>query len=86
MVILVTSSTSSKTEFSRIFYDVFDVGGYAGSSRLEVSLLYLLAYLPCLFLLYPVIVFDATRRLVSNKLEFAQFGAHMQKLWQFWFS
>ena len=43
--------------------------GYAGSSRLEVSLL----------------CFDATRRLVSNKLEFAQFGAHMQKLWQFWF-
>ena len=29
--------------------------------------------------------FDATHRLVSNKLEFAQFGAHMQKLWQFWF-
>ena len=49
MVILMTSSSSSKTEFTRIFYDVFDVGGYAGSSRLEVSLLYLLAYLPCLF-------------------------------------
>ena len=79
MVILVTSSSSSKTEFTRIFYDVFDVGGYAGSSRLEVSLLYLLAYLPrrrC---------FDATRLPLSNKLEFAQFGAHMQKLWQFWF-
>ena len=30
--------------------------------------------------------FDATHRLVSNKLEFAQFGAHMKKLWQFWFS
>ena len=29
--------------------------------------------------------FDATRCLVSNKLEFAQFGAHLQKLWQFWF-
>ena len=76
------SSSSSKTEFTRIFYDVFDVGGYAGSSRLEVSLLYLLAYLSvgvhcrC---------FDATRRLVSNKLEFAQFGAHLQKFWQFWF-
>ena len=40
-----------------------------GSSLLEVSLLF----------------FDATRCLVSNKLEFAQFGAHMQKLWQFWF-
>ena len=65
MVILVTSSSSSKTEFTRIFYDVFDVGGYAGSSRL------------CCF--------DATRLPLSNKLEFAQFGAHMQKLWQFWF-
>ena len=29
--------------------------------------------------------FDATRLSQSNKLEFAQFGAHMQKLWQFWF-
>ena len=48
MVMLMTSSSSSKTEFTRIFYDVFDVGGYAGSSQLEVSLLYLLAYLPCL--------------------------------------
>ena len=87
MVILMTSLSSSKTEFACIFYDVFDVGGFAGSSRLEVSLLYLLAYLPCLFLLYPTsLSFDATRRLVSNKLEFAQFGAHMQKLWQFWFS
>ena len=77
MVILITSLSSSKTEFTRIFYDVFDVGGYAGSSRLEVSLLFLLG-IPALPLL--------TRRLVSNKLEFAQFGAHMKKLWQFWFS
>ena len=77
MVILMTSLSSSKTEFACIFYDVFGVGGYVGSSRLEVSLLYLLAYLPCCF--------DATRRLVSNKLEFAQFGAHLQKLWQFCF-
>ena len=69
MVILMTSSSSSKTEFTRILNDVFDVGGYAGSSRLEVSLL----------------CFDATRLPLSNKLEFAQFGAHMQKLWQFWF-
>ena len=69
MVILMTSSSSSKTEFTHIFYDVFYVGGYAGSSRLEVSL-------RC---------FDATRLPLSNKLEFAQFGAHMQKLWQFWF-
>ena len=26
MVILITSSSSSKAEFTRIFYDVFDVG------------------------------------------------------------
>ena len=56
MVILVTSSSSSKTEFTRIFYDVFDVGGYAGSSRLEVSLLYFLAYLPCLYFLVVVLM------------------------------
>ena len=69
---------------SCIFYDVFDVGGYVGSSLLEVSLLYLLG-IPPLPLLITSRCFDATRRLVSNKLEFAQFGAHMQKLWQFWF-
>ena len=39
MVILMTSLSSSKTEFACVFYDVFDVGGYAGSSLLEVSLL-----------------------------------------------
>ena len=60
MVILVTSSSSSKSEFTRIFYDVFDVGGYAGSSQLEVSLLYLLAYLPCLFLLYYWFLFGSS--------------------------
>ena len=52
MVILMTSSSSSKTEFTRIFYDVFDVGGYAGSSWLEVSLLYLLEVMLLVFL-YP---------------------------------
>ena len=85
----MTSSSSSKTEFSCIFYDVFDVGGYAGSSRLEVSLLCLLSIPPL-----PLLTitnkfgrcFDATRLPLSNKLEFAQFGAHMKRLWQFWFS
>ena len=46
----------------------------------------LLAYLPCPYDVGRLCrCFDATRRLVSNKLEFAQFGGHMQKLWQFWF-
>ena len=33
----------------------------------------------------PICCFDATRLPLSNKLEFAQFGAYLQKLWQFWF-
>ena len=82
----MTSSSSSKTEFTCIFYDVFDVGGYAGSSLLEVSLLYLLGIPPLPLLTITNRCFDATRRLVSNKLEFAQFGAHMKKFWQFCFS
>jgi len=82
LVIFMTSSSSSKTEFTCIFYDVFDVGGYAGSSLLKVSLLYLLG-IPPLPLLTSLL--DATHRHLSNKLEFAQFGAHLQKLWQFWF-
>ena len=81
----MTSSSSSKTEFTRIFYDVFDVGGYAGSSRLEVSLLYFFGIPPLPLLTITSRCFDATRLSQSNKLEFAQFGAHMRKLWQFWF-
>ena len=84
MVILVTSSTSSKTEFSRIFYDVFAVGGYAGSSRLEVSLLYLLAYLPCLYIISSCLVllfvsFGAYGHL-GDKLEFIENGVHTHLL------
>ena len=80
MVILLTSSSSSKTEFTRIFYDVFDVGGYAGSSKLEVSLLYLLAYLPCLYIIDSCLVllfvsFGAYGHL-GDKLEFIENGVH----------
>ena len=81
MVIFMTRSSSSKTEFTCFFYDVFNVGGSAGSSLLEVSLLFLLGIPPL-----PLHCFDATRLPLSNKLEFAQFGAHLQKLWKFWSS
>ena len=74
LVIFLTTSSSSKTEFTCIFYDVFDVGGYVGSSLFEVSLLYMLGIPPL-----PLLT-------ITNKLEFPQFGAHLQKLWQFWFS
>ena len=74
----MTSSSSSKTEFTCFFYDVFDVGGSAGSSLLEVSLLFLLGIPPLpLLTITNKLEFDATHCLVSNKLEFAQFGAHL---------
>ena len=57
--------SSSKTEFTCIFYDVFDVGFFAGSSFIEVSHLYTFGI--CLL---PLLT-------ITNKLEFAQFGAHL---------
>ena len=79
MVFLVTSSSSSKTEFTRIFYDVFDVGGYAGSSRLEVSLLYLLAYLPCLYtfavLMLLVFLYPTSLSLLNSELICRSYGS-----------
>ena len=51
---------------SCIFYDVFDVGGYAGSSLLEVSLLYILGIPPCLFLL--VVLYPTSLSLLNSEL------------------
>jgi hypothetical protein len=79
MVSFMTSSSSSKTESLCIFYDVFDVGVFAGSSLIEVSHLYTIG-------IFILSLLDSSCRPESNKLEFAQFGAHLQKLWQFWFS
>ena len=61
-----------------IFYDVFDVGVFAGSSFIEVSHLYIIG-------IFILSLLDSSCRPESNKLEFAQFGAHMRWLWQFWF-
>ena len=77
MVILMTSLSSSKTEFTCIFYDVFDVGGFAGSSRLEVSLLYLLAFLPCLLavLMLLVVLFPTSLSLLNSELICRSYGS-----------
>ena len=81
MVIFMTSSSSSKTEFMCIFYDVFDVGVFAGSSFIEVSHLYIIGsfLLPLLSTIKGARCLDSTRRLLSNKLEFARFGVRVQK-------
>ena len=42
MVSFMTISSSSKTESLCIFYYVFDVGVFAGSSLIEVSHLYII--------------------------------------------
>ena len=75
MVILMTSSSSSKTEFTRIFYDVFDVGGYVGSSPLEVSLLYLLAYPPVAVLMLLVFLYPTSLSLLNSELICRSYGS-----------
>ena len=74
MVILMTSSSSSKTEFTRIFYDVFDVGGYAGSSQLEVSLLYLLASSLAVLMLL-VFLYPTSLSLLNSELICRSYGS-----------
>ena len=59
--------TSSKTEFTRIFYDVFDVGGYVESSLLEVSLLYLLELMVVVLMLL-VILYRTSLSLLNSEL------------------
>ena len=59
----MTSSSLSKIGSLCIFYDVFDVGVFVGSSFIEVSHLYIID----IFIL-PLLI-------ITNKLEFAQFGA-----------
>src|ERR1041385_67172 len=67
----MTSSCSSKTDFICVFSYVFRCGRFFGSSRLEVSHLYL-------FDISPLPLLN-----ISIKLEFALIGVHLQKLWQF---
>ena len=71
MVILMTSLSSSKTEFACIFYDVFIVGGFAGSSRLEVSLLFLLVAV----LMLPVVLFPTSLSLLNSELICRSYGS-----------
>ena len=44
MVILMTSLSSSKTEFACVFYDVFGVGGFTGLFRGRVLTIFLWAF------------------------------------------
>ena len=44
MVILMTSLSSSKTEFACVFYDVFSVGGFTGLIRRRVLTIFLCGF------------------------------------------
>ena len=44
MVILMTSLSSSKTEFACVFYDVFDVGGFTGLIQGRVLTIFFWAF------------------------------------------
>ena len=44
MVILMTSLSSSKTEFACVFYDVFGVGGFTGLLRGRVLTIFFWAF------------------------------------------
>ena len=66
LVILMTSLSSSKTEFACILYDVFVVGGFAGSSRLEVSLLYLMLL---------IVLFPTSLSLLNSELICRSYGS-----------
>ena len=52
MVILMTSLSSSKTEFACIFYDVFGVGGFTGLSKEGFSPFYYGPFLICFLLIF----------------------------------
>ena len=80
MVILMTSSSSSKTKFTCIFYDVFDVGGSAGSSLLEVSLLFLLGIPPLplltmVVLMLLVVLYPTSLSLLNSELICRGYGS-----------
>ena len=63
--------------------DVFDVGVYVVYSFIEVSHLYNMGIFLLPLLAISICCLDSTCHLLSNKLEFAQFGARMRKLWLF---
>ena len=84
MVILMTSLSSSKTEFTCVFYDVFGVGGFTGIFRGRVLTIFLWDF-------YHFLILDISIKIVlahvvsfSNKLGFVEFGVRLQKLWLFW--
>ena len=75
MVFLVTSSSSSNTEFTRIFYDVFDVGGFTGLFRGRLLTIFLWAFSNLLLIVISIkillaLVANFQTNLVSLNSEF----------------
>ena len=80
MVIFVTSSSSSKTDFICFFYRVFGVGGFTGLFRGRVLIIFFWAFSNLLIIVISikivlghVVTFPTTG--------FVEFRVRLQKLW-----
>ena len=81
-VLVMTRLSSPKTVFICVFYCVFGIGDFAGSSVRKVSFFHLFAKSP---LLVCYISKGSICRPRSNKIGFTLFGLHLQKILQFLF-
>ena len=83
VVLVMTRPSSPKTVFICVFYCVFGIGDFAGSSVRKVSSLPFLCKISiaCLH-----ISKGSFCRPLSNKIGFTSFGLHLQKIWHFRFA
>ena len=66
MVILMTSLSSSKTEFACVFYDVFGVGGFTGLIQGRVLTIFLWAFSHLLLIDIALVASFPTNLVSSN--------------------
>ena len=83
VVLVITRLSSPKTVFICVFYCVFGIGDFAGSSMRKISLFHLFAKSP---LLVCYISKGCICGPLSNKIGFMSFGLHLQKIRHFRFS
>ena len=83
VVLVMTRPSSPKTVFVCVFYCVFGVWDFAGSSMWKVSLFQLFEKYPLLVLIFCRV---GSYRPLSNKIGFTSFGLYLQNIWCFRFT